>query len=150
MIYVILVVVIVVLVIAYSSRRRAAGSRAGPVRNKAQFASYAKETLDRPADIAVGLLTEHMPTLVAKATPHIKRDGYGVLTLAPEFDGEIRYFIERVILTDPSYLRAANQAMKIDPDARSRLFASAVMEPFVRNTLIGAYEDQAGQRTLPA
>jgi len=146
MIYVILVVVIVVLVIAYSSRRRAAGS----VRNKAQFASYAKETLDRPADIAVGLLTEHMPTLVAKATPHIKRDGYGVLTLAPEFDGEIRYFIERVMLTDPSYLRAANEAMKIDPDARSRLFASTVMEPFVRNTLLGAYEDQAGHQNLPA
>jgi hypothetical protein len=80
MIYVILVVV---LVIAYSSRRRAAGSRARPVRNKAEFASYAKETLDRPADIAVGLLTEHMPTLVAKASPHIKRDGYAVLTSHP-------------------------------------------------------------------
>jgi DNA-binding winged helix-turn-helix (wHTH) protein len=112
--------------------------------------SYAKEALDRPADIAVGLLTQHMPTLVEKAAPHIKRDDYGVLTLAPEFDGEIRYFVERVILTDPSYLGAANKAMAIDPDARSRLFeSSAIMERLVRNTVIGAYQDQAEQRILP-
>ena len=71
--------------------------------------------------------------------------------LAPEIDGEIRYFVERVILTDPSYLRAAKEAMEIDPDARSRLFeSSAIMERLVRNTLIGAYEDQACQRSLPA
>ena len=41
--------------------------------------------------------------------------------------------------------------MEIDPDARSRLFEStAIMERLVRNTLIGAYEDQARNRVLLA
>jgi hypothetical protein len=111
---------------------------------KRPLPAYTEETLARPADIAVELLTQHIPTLVKKAAPHFKRDDYGVLNLAPEFDGEIRYFVERVILTDPSYLRAAKEAMEIDPDARSRLFeSSALMERLVRNTLIGACEDQA-------
>jgi hypothetical protein len=57
--------------------------------------------------------------------------------------------VGRVILTDPSYLRAAKEAMEIDPDARSRLFeSSALMERLVRNTLIGAYEDRAAERNL--
>ena len=129
-------------------KRRAAKLGAEQVRNQAL---YAEETLKRPADIAVELLAQHLPTLVEKSAPHIKRDDYGVMNLAPKFDGEIRYFVERVILTDPSYLRAAKEAMEIDPDARSRLFeSSAIMERLVRNTLIGAYEDQARKRVLPA
>jgi hypothetical protein len=129
-------------------KRRPAKLGAEPVRKQAL---YAEETLKRPADIAVELLTQHLPTLVEKSAPHIKRDDYGVMNLAPEFDGEIRYFVERVILTDSSYLRAAKEAMEIDPDARSRLFeSSAIMERLVRNTLIGAYEDQARKRVLPA
>jgi hypothetical protein len=83
MIYVILAVLIVVLVMGYNSRRRAAELQADQVRKQAQFASYAEETLARPADIAVELLTQHMPTLVKKAAPHIKLDDYGGLTLAP-------------------------------------------------------------------
>jgi hypothetical protein len=129
-------------------KRRAAKLRAEQIRKQTL---YAEETLDRPADLAIELLTQHMPTLVKKAAPHIKRDDYGVLTLAPEFDGEVHYFVERVILTDPSYLRAAKEAMEIDPKARSRLFeSSAIMERLVRNTVIGAFEDQAGRRGVAA
>lgn len=127
-------------------KRRAAKLRTEQDRKQAL---HAEETLKRPADIAVELLTRHLPTLVEKSARHIKHDDYGVLNLAPEFDGEIRYFVERVILTDPSYLRAAKEAMEIDPDARSRLFeSSALMERLVRNTLIGAYEDRAAERNL--
>jgi hypothetical protein len=86
MTWVILVVLIVVLVIGYNSRRRAAELRVDQVRKQAQAASYAEEALDRPADIAVELLTQHLPTLVEKSAPHIKRDDYGVMNLAPEFD----------------------------------------------------------------
>lgn len=59
---------------------------------------------------------------IEKAIPHVKRDHYGVPTLRAEFDGEIRYFIERVILADPGYLGAADEVIEMDPDARGRLF----------------------------
>lgn len=135
MVWVIVVVVIVVLIVAYNSRRRTAEMRAEQVRRNAQLDSYAEEMLERPADVAVKILTEHMPTLVEKAATHVKRDEYDVVTLGPEFDGEIRYFVDRVILADPNYLSAANEAMKIDPDARARLFDSSIMERLVRNTV---------------
>jgi hypothetical protein len=85
--------------------------------------------------------------LVEKAAPCVKRDRYGVLTLGAEFDGEIRYFIERLMLADPGYHRAANAAMKIDPDALDRLFRSSdIMERLVRNTVLGACQDRAEPR----
>jgi hypothetical protein len=61
-------------------------------------------TLSRPADITVTLLARNMPALVAKAQPFVRQD-YGGVGLSPEFDGEIRYFIEQVILADPDYIR---------------------------------------------
>src|SRR4051794_16028456 len=65
-------------------KRREAKSRAEEVRKQALYAQECtEETLARPADIAVELLTQHMPTLVKKAAPHIKLDDYGLLTLAP-------------------------------------------------------------------
>jgi hypothetical protein len=45
--------------------------------------------------------------------------------LSPEFDGEIRYFIEQVILADADYLRAVRAGMAIDPTARERLLGPA-------------------------
>jgi hypothetical protein len=46
-------------------------------------------------------------------------------------------------------LSAANKAMQIDPAARARLFEStAIMERLIRNTVIGAFEDQADERSL--
>jgi hypothetical protein len=46
---------------------RAAKLGAEQVRKQAL---YAEETLKRPADIAVELLTQHLPTLVEKSAPH--------------------------------------------------------------------------------
>jgi hypothetical protein len=87
----------------------------------------------------VQIVTRHVPTLVEKARPHIRRDDYGVLTIGPEFDGEIRYVVERVIFADPGYLNAAAQTMKIDPDARARLFEPAMTERLVRNTVLAGF-----------
>jgi len=104
-----------------------------------------KTTLSRPADITVTLLARHLPALVAKAQPFIRQD-YGTVGLSPEFDGEIRYFIEQVILADPDYMRAARAAMAIDPTAQARLLgpAPAQLVQLVKSTIAGAIADRAG------
>jgi hypothetical protein len=101
-------------------------------------------TLSRPADISVTLLARHLPALVEKAQPFIRRD-YGTVGLSPEFDGEIRYFIEQVILADLDYLRAVRAAMAIDPTARERLLGPAPSQivQIIRSTISAAIADPA-------
>jgi hypothetical protein len=80
-----------------------------------------------------------MPELVAKAQPFVRHD-YGTVGLSPEFDGEVRYFIEQVILADPDYMRAARAAMAIDPTAHARLLGPAPSQlvQIVRSSIAGA------------
>ena len=139
-----LLVALLLLVVAVVIGRRRQASRA-QLREDAKFAARRQETLHtRPADLAVEILGRHMPTLLAKAEPHIVQDAYGVLTISPEFDGEIRYFVERVVLSDPAYLRAAQDVINIDANARERLLdSSAVLERLVRTTILGAWQDRA-------
>jgi hypothetical protein len=101
-------------------------------------------TLIRPVDISITLLARHLPALVAKAQPFIRRD-YGTVGLSPEFDGEIRYFIEQVILADRDYMRAALAAVAIDPTAEARLLGPAPSRivQMVRGAIAGAIADPA-------
>jgi hypothetical protein len=73
-----------------------------------------------------------------------------VLTISPEFDGEIRYFVERVVLSDPAYLRAAQDVINIDANARGRLLdSSAALERLVRTTILGAWQDLSRRPQRP-
>jgi hypothetical protein len=82
-----LLLLLVVALVVQSRRRQAVRAQ---LREDAEFAARRQEALHtRPADLAVEILGRHMPTLLAKAEPHIARDAYGVLTISPEFDGEI-------------------------------------------------------------
>ena len=111
-------------------------------RRAAEFQSRERELTTRPADIAVQILARHIPTLTETARPHIRRDDYGVLTIGSEFDSEIKYFVERVILADPAYMSASRAAISIDPDARARLFeSSAVVERRARNAIVKRWQD---------
>ena len=85
-----------------------------------------------------------MPELLAKAQPFIRQD-YGTVGLTPEFDGEIRYFIEQVILADPDYIRAARAAMAIDRTAQARLLGPAPSQivQIVRSTIAAAIAEPA-------
>jgi hypothetical protein len=137
-----LLLLLLVALVVQSRRRQAVRAQ---LRQDAEFAARRQEALHtRPADLAVEILGRHMPTLLAKAEPHIARDAYGVLTISPEFDGEIRYFVERVVLSDPAYLRAAQDVINIDANARGRLLdSSAVLERLVRTTILGAWQDRS-------
>jgi hypothetical protein len=117
----------------------------GVVRWNQQLARRRVEaTLNRPGDITGTLLARHLPALVAKAQTFIRQD-YGTVGLSPEFDGEIRYFIEQVILADPDYMRAARAAMAIDPTAQTRLLGPAPSQivQMVRGAIAGAIVDPA-------
>jgi len=142
------VVLALIVVVVQRRRRRAAQAE---LRGNADFASRRQEALHtRPADLAVEILGRHMPTLLAKAEPHIAQDAYGVLTISPEFDGEIRYFVERVVLSDPAYLRAAQDVINIDANARGRLLdSSAALERLVRTTILGAWQDLSRRPQRP-
>jgi hypothetical protein len=141
MIWFVLALLIFALIVG-SNRRRA-------IKYQIQNLRERQSITDRPADILVSILMRHIPALVAKATPYIRRDAYGVLTVGPEFDGEIRYFVDRVILADPAYVRSSVAAIRIDPDARARLFDSPqVIERQVRNMIVAAYQDKSAVDSL--
>jgi hypothetical protein len=148
-VWIILVAVLVVLygIYEHSSRRARALQR----QRTTEFENRAKELVTRPADIAVQIVSKHIPTLVDKAKPYVGRDAYGVLTISPDFDGEIRYFVERVILADPAYMRAARAAIDVDADARARLLdSSATIERLVRNAIVKCWQDEELLSNWPA
>jgi hypothetical protein len=142
MIWVILIAVFIALAVWHYSRRQRAVQYREYQSQLARSQARANELATRPADIAVELMAKHLPTLVEKAAPYIKHDDYGILTIGPEFDGEIRYFFERVILADPAYIRASRGAMSVDPDARERLFESSAVVELVRNAIVKRRQDE--------
>src|SRR5882724_2674884 len=102
MTWLLLLGLIIVFIVAYNARRRAAKLRLRATEFQAGI-SKIMEIKGRPADIAIEILTRHLRTLVEKASPYIKRDDYGVLAIGSEFDSEIRYFVDRMILSDVAY-----------------------------------------------
>lgn len=134
---VVLVVIIVARVVAWITEK---GKRA-------RQAEELEATLSRPADIATAAVVQHLPALLAKALPHVRND-YGTIGLDPDFDREIAYFLNQVVLADEIYLRAARAAMAVDPTARERLLppASQHLVEIVKITVVAALTEKAGTK----
>jgi hypothetical protein len=105
--------VLIVLIASYVYRHRA----------KSQIRK-ARELAARADHLADATLIKHLPTLIEKASPYIAYNDYGVLTIDPTFDGEIRYFVQRIILEDPGYVKAVQDLIKLDPTGQTRLLLS--------------------------
>jgi hypothetical protein len=132
-----LLVMLVMLVASYGYRRKAA-------RRAAERWSREKELLSRLGDLTDEILARHIPTLLEKATPHIAYDDYDTLVIGPEFDREIRYFVQRIILEDPAHVKAVQAIVNVDPAARTLLLSEqpAALERAVRNSILVSWRNQ--------
>jgi hypothetical protein len=140
--YLILFVVVVVVIILFN-----VGARIVEVGKRARQAEELEATLSRPADIVTAAVVQHLPAFLAKALPHVRND-YGTIGLDPDFDREIAYFLNQVVLGDEIYLRAARATMAIDPTAKERLLppASQHLVELVKIIVAGTITEKAGKK----